>query len=114
MKICYLASPDSIHTQRWLDYFVRAGHEVSLLNIRGHSVAQIPGVKHVLLIVLRLKRGFLFHSNNLINKNLRSVCILIKRIIKNDSNTRYDPIPLFSFCKLADHYTECIGFLLSV
>lgn len=45
MKISYIADPESIHTQRWLDYFVKAGHEVSLLNIRGMSKAKIPGVK---------------------------------------------------------------------
>ncbi len=31
MKICYIADGSSIHTQRWLNYFARKGHEVHLI-----------------------------------------------------------------------------------
>ena len=31
MKICYIAEGGSIHTQRWLNYFVAKGHEVHLI-----------------------------------------------------------------------------------
>lgn len=32
MKLCYLANVNSIHTQRWLQYFVERGHEVHLVS----------------------------------------------------------------------------------
>lgn len=31
MKICYIADGSSIHTQRWLNYFAKKGHEVHLI-----------------------------------------------------------------------------------
>ena len=31
MRICYVADGSSIHTQRWVNYFVRKGHEVHLI-----------------------------------------------------------------------------------
>ncbi|MFC2017366.1 glycosyltransferase [Chloroflexota bacterium] len=34
MRICYLANAASIHTQRWVNYFVRKGHEVHLISFR--------------------------------------------------------------------------------
>jgi L-malate glycosyltransferase len=32
MKICYIAGGTSIHTQRWINYFARKGHEVHLIS----------------------------------------------------------------------------------
>lgn len=34
MKICYIAVGQSIHTQRWVNYFVRRGHDVHLISSR--------------------------------------------------------------------------------
>jgi len=34
MRICYLADGTSLHTQRWVNYFVRKGHEVHLISYR--------------------------------------------------------------------------------
>jgi glycosyltransferase involved in cell wall biosynthesis len=34
MKICYLADADSIHTYRWVTYFSKKGHEVSLISLK--------------------------------------------------------------------------------
>ena len=31
MRICYIASAKSIHTQRWVDYFAKKGHEVHII-----------------------------------------------------------------------------------
>ena len=31
MKICYVADGTSIHTQRWINYFARKGHEIHLI-----------------------------------------------------------------------------------
>jgi glycosyltransferase involved in cell wall biosynthesis len=33
MKICYLAHGQSVHTERWLKYFVQKGHEVHLITL---------------------------------------------------------------------------------
>ncbi|MDI6602614.1 MAG: glycosyltransferase family 4 protein [Patescibacteria group bacterium] len=34
MKICYLADADSIHTYRWITYFSKKGHKVSLISFK--------------------------------------------------------------------------------
>ena len=34
MRLCYLADAESIHTQRWLSYFVDKGHEVHLISLK--------------------------------------------------------------------------------
>jgi glycosyltransferase involved in cell wall biosynthesis len=44
MRLCYLAHPRSIHTRRWLEYFVRRGHEVHLLTFYT-DFPSIEGVK---------------------------------------------------------------------
>jgi glycosyltransferase involved in cell wall biosynthesis len=52
MRICYVADGASIHTQRWVNYFARKGHEVHLIcwrlmpgcdeNIHIHSLTRLP------------------------------------------------------------------------
>lgn len=37
MKICYIANPNSIHNQRWLNYFLQRGHEVHLISFYTRS-----------------------------------------------------------------------------
>ena len=34
MKICFLADGQSVHTERWCQYFLSAGHEVHLITLR--------------------------------------------------------------------------------
>lgn len=34
MRICFFASADSIHTYRWITYFAKKGHKVSLISLR--------------------------------------------------------------------------------
>jgi glycosyltransferase involved in cell wall biosynthesis len=48
MRICYLADPSSIHTQRWLQYFSSAGHEVHLVNcsLQPLAIFDWPGAIH--------------------------------------------------------------------
>lgn len=44
MKICYLASANSIHTQRWVKYFASHGHEVHLISpmpFRGNNIENV-------------------------------------------------------------------------
>lgn len=38
MKICFVASADSIHTVRWVTYFINAGHEVHLISHKGRDI----------------------------------------------------------------------------
>ena len=38
MRLCYIANPNSIHTQRWIRWFVKQGHEVHLIG--EHAVQQ--------------------------------------------------------------------------
>jgi len=45
LKICYFADPNSIHTQRWLRYFVEQGHEIHLICSNKYD-KRIPGVIH--------------------------------------------------------------------
>lgn len=37
MRICYITGAGSIHTQRWVNYFARKGHEVHLISPGGNS-----------------------------------------------------------------------------
>lgn len=46
MRILYIADSTSIHTQRWLNYFLRKGHDVSIITL-GKKTFKIPGVHHV-------------------------------------------------------------------
>jgi glycosyltransferase involved in cell wall biosynthesis len=42
MKLCYLADATNVHTQKWVSYFVRQGHEVDVITFLDHA---IPGAK---------------------------------------------------------------------
>ena len=43
LKLCFIADPNSIHTEKWLRYFVAQMHEVHLIPIRNYN-KKIPGV----------------------------------------------------------------------
>lgn len=47
MKICFVANAESIHTERWVNYFVLKGHDVHLIS---HEGRKINGVKFHKLI----------------------------------------------------------------
>lgn len=44
MRLCYIAAPHSIHTQRWLRYFVRQEHEVHLVSPSSENALVPQGV----------------------------------------------------------------------
>lgn len=46
MKILYIADSTSVHTQRWLEYFLEAGHDINIITI-GKKTEKIKGVKHL-------------------------------------------------------------------
>lgn len=69
MKICYLAHAQSIHTQRWVNFFAERGHEVHLISmeksciegVKFHYIKPIipyPTLDHFILPIelLRVKR----------------------------------------------------------
>lgn len=55
MRICYLANALSVHTQKWIKYFVERGHEVHVISFEN---AQITGaIVHVLKLPLLLRNA---------------------------------------------------------
>ena len=42
MKICFVANAESVHTERWVKYFILKGHDVHLIS---HEGRKIEGVK---------------------------------------------------------------------
>jgi glycosyltransferase involved in cell wall biosynthesis len=47
MKILFIADSTSIHTQRWLKYFINQGNDIYLITI-GKKEEKIPNVNHVI------------------------------------------------------------------
>jgi len=47
MKILFIADSTSIHTQRWLKYFINQGNDIYLITI-GKKREKIPNVNHVI------------------------------------------------------------------
>lgn len=45
MKICYLADASSIHTQRWVNFFARKGHDVYLITSSPIDASIFPNVR---------------------------------------------------------------------
>ena len=44
LKICYLADWKSIHTQRWLKYFVNNGHDIHLISNEPQECFELSGI----------------------------------------------------------------------
>lgn len=52
MRICFLGDAGSIHTQRWVSFFAKRGHDVHLisfktsrlLNVKSHQIYSFPGI----------------------------------------------------------------------
>lgn len=78
MKICYIASLGSTHTERWMKYFADAGHDVHLISTGELSAGGLENVK-----LHKLKR-FGPHAR-IINYLINSVPLMIqfKKLIKN-------------------------------
>ena len=77
MKICYIASP-SVHTNRWLKYFVDKGHEVHQITSVKPSDGGVDGVR---LHLLRRFGPRMRVVNYLINT--APLLLQFKRLIKN-------------------------------
>ena len=46
MKILFIADSTSIHTQRWLEFFLNSGNDIHIVTL-GKKTAKIPGVNHI-------------------------------------------------------------------
>jgi len=77
MRICYIADAGSIHTQRWVKYFVDKGHEVHLISPRPFGDNNIEDVK---LHVLKKIRPQIRIVSDMIN--LLLYVIQIRRLLK--------------------------------
>lgn len=79
MRICYIADAGSIHTQRWVKYFVDKGHEVHLISPRPFGDNTIEDVK---LYVLKKVRPQIRIVSGMINLPLYAIQIrrLLKRV----------------------------------
>jgi len=79
MRICYLADADSIHTQRWVNYFAGKGHEIHLISHRlGEGYAQ--GIQlHQLTVPLPQKAWVALRSINVLVR-ISKVRRLVNRI----------------------------------
>jgi glycosyltransferase involved in cell wall biosynthesis len=53
MKICFVANAESIHTVRWIDHFIRGGHEVHLISHKGREIEGV--IFHELLTIGKAK-----------------------------------------------------------
>ncbi len=42
MRLCFLGDAGSIHLQRWIDYFLAAGHEVEVISFRDSKDVRVP------------------------------------------------------------------------
>ncbi|MDD3101645.1 MAG: glycosyltransferase family 4 protein [Patescibacteria group bacterium] len=72
MKICFLATADSIHSKKWIEYFAKQGHEVYWLSL-GIGSNDIPeGIKFYLIrkSPLKLLRPLIYtlEIKNILNK----------------------------------------------
>jgi L-malate glycosyltransferase len=76
MKICYIADGKSLHTQRWLNYFARKGHEVHLVCWK-----MIPGFDINIHIHLLGKVVPKSYPGSQIFNFIR-LCIEIRRIVR--------------------------------
>lgn len=47
LRLCIISNPNSIHTHRWVDYFVQRGHEVTLIGDLPLQRAAPAGVRYV-------------------------------------------------------------------
>jgi len=73
MRICYLADAQSVHTQKWLSYFVNKGYEVHLISfrpgtIKGVSIHYVQPIKFLssklkYLSCLYLTKKIVHHIN---------------------------------------------------
>jgi glycosyltransferase involved in cell wall biosynthesis len=78
MKICYLADSNSIHTQKWVKYFVEKGYEISLISF---SPEKIKGVKNY-FIKLPFPKAISPTGSNLLKLQYFLSIPKIKKLVK--------------------------------
>jgi hypothetical protein len=49
MKLCFLASANSIHSYRWIKYFADKGHEIHWISLQKNGFGDLKNVKFYLL-----------------------------------------------------------------
>lgn len=81
MRICYLADAESIHTQRWVKYFVEKGYEVYLFSYRpfGEGSLKLKNVNLYLLPETRTPIRVVSYFANLLS-HVRQIRKLIREI----------------------------------
>lgn len=55
MKICFLASADTIHSYRWIKYFAEKGHEIHWISIKRSNLNSIRNVHYYEISALPIK-----------------------------------------------------------
>ncbi len=57
LRICYLADAGSVHTQKWVTYFAKKGHDIHVLSLADAEKQNLPDVKLYQLESLQGLRG---------------------------------------------------------
>lgn len=58
MRLCYIADPRNIHTQRWIDYFVQRGHDIHLITNEPYAAQKGVKIHYILPHMLhKMQRG---------------------------------------------------------
>lgn len=69
-RILFVADAKSVHTAKWVDYFVNKGYEVHLATFSAYNITQCTNVYHLSDTSLNVKGGnyhYLFHIVKLAN-----------------------------------------------
>ena len=45
MKICFLASGNSIHSKKWVEYFAKKGHDVFWISVTPFTEGEVAGAR---------------------------------------------------------------------
>lgn len=70
MKICYIANGESLHTKRWVEWFVKRGQQVFLIT---SGASNVKGIEEEYIFPFKVKGGYIPRP---------SFIIKIKQIIK--------------------------------
>ena len=55
MRLCFLAGADSIHSKKWIEYFIKEGNEIHWISLTPSSFGEIKNIKFYLLKNFKLK-----------------------------------------------------------
>ena len=91
MRICYIASAGSTHTQRWINYFAKRGHEIHLISQAPKIIFVFPkkrdkiSGKTKILFIGSLGSSFIRNDLELLEKHfdVKVVDLNLRRNIKN-------------------------------